>query len=315
VSWWCSADGKVWTWEWRPYLGAWLLVGALFAFYFWAFRADRDFPLRRKLSALAGIVVMLIATDWPVASLGAGYLLSVQMGRQVLIVLIAIPLLMYGCPPAVGRWLEATRRRRSVTGVMSNPMFAIVVAPLILLVVNTPLVSDRTIVSALGSFGVDVLWIVAGVVMWFPVQPPEPMKPRLVGPLALGYLFIQSILPLPISFFMTWADYPLFGTFELAPRVFQGFSATDDQELAAGMAQVVGGLIIWFQITWRFLHWAILREREDNATVPHFIRQAEARDAKAAAKAGTSPNDASPTELALTQPSGPGDVSRETDGG
>jgi len=284
VSWWCSADGRAWTWEWRPYLGAWLLVGFLFAVYTWAYRSDPDFPLRRKLCALGGIVIILIATDWPMASLGAGYLLSVQMGRQVLIVLIAVPLLMYGAPPVVGRWLDGSQRRRSVTKVLSNPLFAVLATSGLLLVVNTPLVSDRTIISPLGSFAVDFLWIVAGVLMWFPVQPPSPMGPRLVGPLALVYLFIQSIAPLPTSFFMTWAEYPLFATFELAPRVVQGFSAVDDQELASGIAQVLGGLVIWFQITARFLHWAILREREENATVPDFIRRADAREAARAAR-------------------------------
>ena len=278
MSWWCSADGRAWTWEWRPYLGAWILVGVLFGLYTWAYRADPDFPLRRRLSALAGIVIVLIATDWPMASLGAGYLLSVQMGRQVLIVLIAVPLLMYGAPPVVGRWLEATRRRRSVTHVLSNPVVAVLATSGLLLLVNTPMVSDRTIISPVGSFVVDAMWIVAGIIMWFPVQPPSPMTPRLVGPLALIYLFVQSIAPLPTSFFMTWAEYPLFATFELAPRVVQSFSAVDDQELAAGMAQVVGGLVIWAQIAARFLHWALERERIENATVPHFVRQAEARD-------------------------------------
>ena len=96
---------------------------------------------------------------------------------------------------------------------------------------------------------------------------------------------MQSIAPLPTSFFMTWAEYPLFATFELAPRVVQSFSAVDDQELAAGMAQVVGGLVIWTQIAARFLHWALERERIENASVPHFVRQAAARDTDGAAKA------------------------------
>ncbi len=295
MSWWCSADGRAWTWEWRPYLGAWILVGLLFGLYTWAYRADPDFPLRRKLSAIGGIVIVLIATDWPMASLGAGYLLSVQMGRQVLIVLIAVPLLMYGAPPVVGRWLEASRRRRSVTNVLSNPIVAVLATSGLLLLVNTPMVSDRTITSPIGSFVVDAMWIVAGIIMWFPVQPPSPMTPRLVGPLALVYLFVQSIAPLPTSFFMTWAEYPLFATFELAPRVVESFSAVDDQELAAGMAQVVGGLVIWAQIAARFLHWAVERERIENATVPHFVRQAEAART---ADAGTHP----PTSLEETTP-------------
>jgi putative membrane protein len=294
VSWWCSADGRAWTWEWRPYLGAWLLVGTLVALYTWAYRKDPGFPLRRKLSAVLGILLVLVATDWPMASLGAGYLLSVQMGRQVIVVLIAIPLLLYGAPPVLGRWLDATDRRRAVIRAVTHPVVAVLTTSGLLLLVNTPMVSDRTITSPLGSFAIDALWILAGVILWLPVQPPSPMRPRLVGPLALIYLFIQSIAPLPTSFFMTWAEYPLFATFELAPRVVDSFSAVDDQELASGIAQVIGGMIIWIQIAARFLHWAVERERAENATIPHFIRQAEEREARRAARGATPTEPAGP---------------------
>jgi putative membrane protein len=268
VSWWCSAEGKVWDWGWRPYLGAWLLTVVLVGLLVAGFRRDRDFPLRRRLSAFAGVALLLVVTDWPMAAMGAGYLLSVQMARQVLVVLVIVPLLLYGCPPVVGRWLQAGERRRAVVGAMTHPLLCIVGANAILLTINTPLVSDRMIGSPLGSFVLDLLWLLAGLLLWLPVQPPAPMVPRLVGPLALVYLIVQSIAPLPTAWWMTWGDYPLFATFELAPRVFDGFGPLEDQYLGAAVIQGVGGLVIWAQIAVRFLHWMLERQRLDNATIP-----------------------------------------------
>lgn len=270
MSWWCSAEGKVWNWEWSPYLGAWLLTAALVGLLVAGFRRDREFPLRRKVAAFAGVALLLVATDWPMAAMGAGYLLSVQMARQVLVVLVVMPLLLYGCPPVVGRWLQAGDRRRTFVRVVSTPLFCIIGANLILLSINTPMVSDRMIGSPLGSFALDGFWIVAGFLLWFPVQPPSPITPRLVGPLAMVYLIVQSIAPLPTAWWMTWGDYPLFATFELAPRVFDGFGPLDDQHLGAAVMQVVGGLVIWSQIAVRFLHWMYQRQALDDAGIPEF---------------------------------------------
>jgi putative membrane protein len=146
---------------------------------------------------------------------------------------------------------------------VSNPLLAVITANAILITINTPLVSDRMIGSPLGSFVLDIFWLVAGFVLWFPVQPPSPMKPRLVGPLALVYLIIQSVAPLPTAFFMTWAEYPLFATFELSPRIFSSFGPIDDQQMGAAVMQVIGGLIIWIQIAARFLNWSLEKQRRD----------------------------------------------------
>lgn len=269
MNWWCSATGEVWTWEWTPYLGAWLLFGIATIAYFVAWRGDRHLPLRRRVAGMVGLVIILAATEWPLAALGAGYLISVQMARQVLVVFIAVPLLLYGAPPVIGRWLAAGRRRRRVTRFMSNPVIAVVTANALLISLMSPLVVDRLIPTPLGSFVADIGWLVGGVILWFPVQPPMPMVARLNGPHALVYLIVQSIVPLPIAFFLTWSEYPLYEVFELAPRIFDDIGPVDDQELGAGILQVIGGFVIWGQIAFRFLNWALRRHREENAFGEH----------------------------------------------
>ena len=44
--------------------------------------------------------------------------------------------------------------------------------------------------------------------------------------------------------------------YELAPRVWDTFDAQSDQELAAAIFQVAGGLVIWAQIAVRFVRMA-----------------------------------------------------------
>lgn len=253
---WCSADGREWSWAWRPYLGAWaILVIAVFSL--WRAGAWRsDVPLRRRLCLAVGLVLLLLGIDWPLSALGAGYLVSAQMVRQVLIVMIASPLILYGAPVALGEWLEATPRRRRVVQLVSHPLLALLVADALLILVSVPVIVDPMIESQIGSFALDLAWITAGFLIWFPVQPPSPMTPRVSGPQAIIYLILVSVAPLPVAFFMTWSEFPIYSVYELAPRVFGGFGPKEDQELAAAIFQVAGGLVIWTQIAARFVRMA-----------------------------------------------------------
>ncbi len=253
MRWWCSASGAAWTWDPRPYVGAWMVAALLLA-ALWrsgAFRRTR--PTARRAAAAIAPVVILLATDWPLAALGAGYMVTAQMIRQVLIVLVASPLLLFGAPPSWGAWIGRSETRRRVLRRLSHPLLALVVADGILIILNTPPVVDTMIGTQVGSFAVDGIWLVAGLILWYPVQAPEGLTTRLSGLAQTVYLIAVSVAPLPIAFFMTWSRFPLFSTFELAPRVFADFDAQTDQEVAAAVLQVLGGLIIWVQIIGRFV--------------------------------------------------------------
>lgn len=253
---WCSNDGTNWTWAWRPYIGAWVIVVALAVVMWRAGTWRADVPVRRRIAAAVGLLLILVGTDWPLSALGAGYIVSAQMVRQVLIVMIAAPLLLFGSPASLGRWFEATPGRRRALRLLTNPLITLVSAVAILIAVSLPVVVDPMITSQVGSFVLDVAWICAGFLIWMPVQPPSPIAPRLTGPPAIVYLILVSVAPLPVAFFMTWSEFPIYPAYELAPRVFAGFDAKSDQELAAAIFQVAGGLVIWAQIVVRFVRMA-----------------------------------------------------------
>ncbi|HMS12569.1 MAG TPA: cytochrome c oxidase assembly protein [Microthrixaceae bacterium] len=256
MRWWCSATGSAWSWAWRPYVGAWVLVAFAAGFMWRGGSFRRDVAWTRRVAAALGLVLFAASIDWPLAALGAGYLATAQALRQVLVVIIAAPLLLAGAPPAFGDWIAASSRRRAVLRVVSHPGLALLLAVSVLVGVNLPPVADATLTSQFGSFAIDAAWIVSGIIMWLPVQVPPttgaPLAPRLRGPVAVVYLIVASIGPLPVAFFMTWSDFPIYEVYELAPRVVSGLGPKEDQELAAAVLQVLGGTMIWVQIAVRF---------------------------------------------------------------
>ena len=114
ISWWCTTITEPWSWTFRAYPGIWLVVGLLVFGYFWALRRYRDvddLSKRRVAFFLAGAVVFWLASDWPLGTLGAGYLASAHMVQYILYVLVAAPLLWLGTP----EWMA--RRRSAVFSV------------------------------------------------------------------------------------------------------------------------------------------------------------------------------------------------------
>ena len=127
MQWWGSAQGLAWSWTWRPYVGVWILVGLLVAWYVRLARRSGGVTPGRRWVFAGGVASLWIALDWPLGALAAGYLASVHMVQFLLVALIAPPLLLFSrldhlgvgrlpLPIADRRHLVRTRRNRPGQG-------------------------------------------------------------------------------------------------------------------------------------------------------------------------------------------------------
>lgn len=225
--------------------------------------ADTGSDTSRSLALVLGALGLWACLDWPLATLGAGYLATAQLIRQVLMVMVVAPLLLFACPGPLAVRLTGWGRRLTVLRWTARPIVAVPVAAATLVAVNAPAIVDPLLRTPYGAFAMDLGWMVAGFVLWMPVQCPHPAVRRLTGAGALTYLIAQSIVPVVPGFFMTWADFPIYRTYELAPRVFPGFDAVVDQQSAAAVLQVGGTVLLWVQISYRFLKWGYEQMESD----------------------------------------------------
>lgn len=326
--WWCAAQTAAWEWTWRPYPGVWIFIAAL-AFGYWALlrRAKRltgeTVGGARVASAVAGLLTLWLALDWPIGALGAGYLASVHMVQFLLIGMIAPPLLLWGLPPAGLRvWLDggasdspgtsspigaglpgdavgypggvgfpgdtvaatagvtaspgaagatasqgaAARgattpraprllRLARVLRVVTHPLVALFVFNAIVGATHTPAVNDTLMVTQLGSFAIDIAWLVGGLIFWWPVAAAAPARPSFHPLLKIGYLTALAIAMTPVFLYLTFSDHPVYAVYELAPRV-NGIDAHADQRVAGLIMKVVGGFILMGVLSVLFFRWA-----------------------------------------------------------
>ena len=263
MQWWCAATAADWSWAWRPYPGVWLVIGLIAVGYLGALtRARRraTVPSRHPVYFAIGLASLWAILDWPIGALGAGYLLSVHTLQYIVLTLVAMPLLLVGLPQpfwpdaasgAPARWL-----RRLAHPALGLALFAGTMA-----ITHVPAINESLMKSQLGSFGVDMVWLLGAFGLWWPVLAPAGYV-RMSLPVQIGYLFVASIPPTLPAAFMVFADYPIYGLYELAPRV-GAVSAGSDQQTAGLIMKACSDPILWIAMAIIFFRWQRAEGRAD----------------------------------------------------
>jgi cytochrome c oxidase assembly factor CtaG len=260
LTWWCSASDAPWEWVWKPYPGVWLLVLLLLLGYRRALRRaeERDPGVRsagnlRVASYLGGVLTIWLATDWPLGALGASYLLAVHTVSFILLALVAPPLLLLGWP-AIEQEPSTSSIRKAIR-LTTRPLLTLSIFNVVLLVTHLPPVVDGLMPLQLGAFAIDMAWLLAGLAFWFPVVRLGDSGEILSHPKRMLYLFAGTLLPTVPAAFMIFSNYPIYGLYELAPRVHD-ITARDDQQVAGLTMKIIGDLPFWLAFGLVFFRWA-----------------------------------------------------------
>jgi putative membrane protein len=256
MTWWCSATGQPWTWAWKAYPGVWLFVALLAILYVRVLsRGSPSGSSRRAaLYYFSGLLTVWLALDWPIGPLGTGYLVSFHTVSYILLSLIAPPLLLAGIPSEAMLSGSRSPRVGPVLRILARPLIALAVFNAILIGTHIPDVVDGLMGSQLGAFAIDLAWFLGGIVLWWAIMAPPPIG-RLTRPLKMGYLFAATLPPILPAAFLTFADYPLYGVYELAPRAMD-LPAHSDQQIAGLTMKIIGDLPLWFAFGVIFFRWA-----------------------------------------------------------
>jgi putative membrane protein len=232
-----------------------VLIGVrLLAVKYWTPETG-EFESGRTAVYILGVLVLWIAADWPIGPLGAGYLLSVHTAQYVLFAFVAPPLLISGTPQWLLRRMIQPRCAFKIAWALSRPLVAFLCFNLVLLATHMPSVVDGLTASQLGSFTVDMSWLIAGMIFWWPILGPLPELKPMPYPGRIVYLIANVFIPTVPAAFLTYARYPIYALYELAPPM-GGLSAVEDQQIAGMIMKIVGGFIVFGTASVLFFKWA-----------------------------------------------------------
>jgi putative membrane protein len=263
MQWWCaSSQGVAWSWSWQPYAGVWLFIILIALAYWLTLRragpavepTEKDVRGQKIALFAAGLVSLWLALDWPLGPLGSGYLASVHMVRYLLIALIAPPLLLLGLPQQTFSQIGHHPRILAFLRNTTQPLIAFFIFNVAISVTHWPSIVDRLMVTQVGSFLLDIAWLTAGLIFWWPVVSPVPEWPGFTHVWKLAYLGLNGIIVRPVFFILLFSKFPAYATYELAPPI-GSTSAMSDQQLAAGVMKLGTAWTMIVAIGFVFFSW------------------------------------------------------------
>lgn len=250
---------------WHPHLDVWLLVAAVSVAYAVALRRERGRRQaagdRRPVASgfqvgcfAGGVLVMWLASDWPIHDVAEGYLYSVHMVQHLLFTLVVALLVLAGTPGWLAGRIVGTGRRLGALKAVTRPVPNLIQFNLILVLSHWPLVVEATVRHHPLHFVAHAVLLGSAVLMWMPVASPLREVPRANPPLQMLYLFLQTILPTVPASFLTFGKTPLYRIYATFPRLW-GVSALSDQQTAGLIMKILGGMYFWFAIAVIFFRW------------------------------------------------------------
>lgn len=236
-----------------------VILGAL---YFWGITAARRRwslgpPAEpwRVLCFVLGMLVLLFSLNGPVHDLSDYYLFVIHMVQHLLLTLLLPPLLIAGTPG----WLLSPLARRpgvgAVARVLTKPLVAGGLFSAVIIAWHTVPAYDLMMRNHEVHIATHLMFIVAAVLMWWPVMSRVPEVPALPLGGRMLYLFLVSIPMQLVAAIITMADDPLYTWYVSAPRTW-GLSPLDDQKYGGLLMWVPGNLWIFGAIGIVFYEWA-----------------------------------------------------------
>lgn len=260
--------------EWHPHPDVWAAVVALGVAYGVAIRTwgTRHRPVdgTQIASFVAGLVILLIAADWPLHDLAEESSFAAHMVQHLVFMFVAPPLLLLGIPQWLWRKLLSGRGGAIGWGAVrffTRPLVALLLFNATMAVTHWPALVNLSIRSDPVHLFIHVAVVSTAVLMWWPVVAPLPELSSLTEPAKMFYLFLQSVLPTVPASFLTFSSAPVYSAYEGLPHLF-GMSAHVDQQVAGLIMKIGGGLLLWATIAYLFFRWHSREEAGEIAEVP-----------------------------------------------
>ena len=243
--------------QWHPEV--WLLVVSLTIAYVYMVRVigpnavPKGQPAVSRFNIISFVLAMVmlwVASGWPIHDIGEKYLYSAHMLQHMMLSFFMAPLALMATPTWLARILFGDRRFYRGIKWFSMPVVAAVVFNATVMFIHVPLIVNESLDNGALHYGLHVLVVVTGLLMWMPVCGPIPeFRMGVAG--TMVYLFMQSVVPTVPAAWLTFAEDVVYKSYDIPTRLW-GISVIDDQQLAGAVMKTAGGIFLWAIIIYLF---------------------------------------------------------------
>jgi putative membrane protein len=258
-------------WRFQLHLEVWLLVIFLVASYVYVVRilGPKAVPIgepvvtRRQLTCfIAGILMLWIATDWPMHDIAEEYLYSVHMFQHMALTYFMPPLVVLATPEWFVRILVGEGRAYRALRFMAFPVRAGLLFNIGVMVSHIPGVVNASVSNGPLHYFVHMLLVMTSILMWLPVI--GPFKEFQMKPMGkMIYLFLNSVVATIPAGWLTFAEGVVYKHYNIPERVW-GMSVSNDQQIAGAMMKLGGSIFLWTIIIAMFFRHFVKTFRDEN---------------------------------------------------
>ena len=249
------------TWPVDPTVYGGLVV--LFLGHAWLASKVTDAQRKHTLYFGLGLVTVWFALETPIDTISDYYLDSVHMLQHVLLGFVAPPLMLLGLSPQmVGRIVRAPGLRA-----ITEPVQAQLIAGLVMIGWHLPALYDATLYS--GSLHVleHVMFIGAGLVMYWPIIEATSAQARWrMSPGAeLLYMLVATLPQDGVALALIFSRVPFYEYYTHAPRLIASLTPVIDQTVAGAVLMILGKATLAVAAIAVFVRWFGAEHRADQA--------------------------------------------------
>jgi putative membrane protein len=207
-------------------------------------------------AAFYGALLVLFASlNGPLHDLSDEYLFSAHMVQHLMLQLVVAPLALVGIPGWMLRPALRVRPVRTLAYRVTRVAAAFALFNVTLAAWHLPPLYNLALAHHPVHIVQHVTFLIASVIMWWPLAGSLPELPRPSYPAQLLYCFLLTIPMSIVSVYITYADRVLYPLYAVAPRVF-GISPLEDQRLGGLIMWIPGGLYFLCVLSVVFFRWS-----------------------------------------------------------
>jgi putative membrane protein len=253
--------------EWQPRPEIWLLMVAVIGLGVYTSRviepkavAAGEAPIsrRQKTWFVSGVIVLWLATDWPVHDIAEQHLYWVHMLQHSIITVVVPPMMLLATPTWLARLIVGEGGFRRFIRFWARPIPAVIVYNFLLVFSHWAWVVNNSVQYGWVHYGIHLLLVASAFLVWMPVCGPLP-ELRVSPPMQIFTIFLMSIIPTIPAAFLTAAEGTIYEMYDRGSQMW-GFDAVGDQQLAGVMMKVITGFYLWGLMAVIFFRWT-LRDR------------------------------------------------------
>jgi putative membrane protein len=245
-------------WRFQQHIEVWVLIIAVVASYTYAVRkigprivASGEVVTRKQLTAfIVGVVMLWLASDWPIHDISEEYLYSVHMFQHMMYSYFVPPLVLLATPYWLFDLIFSNNRSRRVINFATKPVIAGLLFNLVIMITHIPALVNQSVSNGPLHYALHVLVITSSLLMWFSVCGPDKQRHLSYGGKTI-YLFLMSVVPTVPAAWLTFAEGAVYKHYDIAVRVW-GLSVTTDQQLAGAIMKTGGSIFLWSIIVFIF---------------------------------------------------------------